>query len=84
MVPMVPTVPLFPGVPGGPELLVILLLMVALFGIPVVVVAVLGWRYISDDDQIEELVARVRELESQVGGEPERASERSTDDDPRD
>jgi sec-independent protein translocase protein TatA len=76
-------VPLFPGVPGGPELLVILLLMVALFGIPVVV-AVLGWRYISDDDQIEELEARVRELESQVGDDPERASERPTDDESRD
>jgi sec-independent protein translocase protein TatA len=62
---MVP-VPLFPGVPGGPELLVVLLLMVALFGIPVVI-AVLGWRYISDDDQVEELEARVRELESRVG-----------------
>jgi hypothetical protein len=32
-----------------------------------VVIAVLGWRYVSDDDQVAELEARVRELESQVG-----------------
>jgi sec-independent protein translocase protein TatA len=59
-------VPLFPGVPGGPELLVILLLMVALFGLPVVIVAVFGWRYLHRDDQVEELRARVDELESEL------------------
>ena len=59
-------VPLFPGVPGGPELLVILLLLVALFGVPIVI-AVLGWQYLTgDDDQIEALEARVRDLESAV------------------
>jgi sec-independent protein translocase protein TatA len=56
-------VPLFPGVPGGPELLVILLLMVALFGLPVVL-ALLGWRYLRGDDDVEELEARVSELEA--------------------
>jgi sec-independent protein translocase protein TatA len=59
------TVPLFPGVPGGPELLVVLLLLVALFGVPVVV-AVLGWRYVSGGDRVEELEARVEELESEI------------------
>jgi sec-independent protein translocase protein TatA len=59
-------VPLFPGVPGGPELLVILLLLVALFGVPIVI-AVLGWQYLTgDDDQIDSLEARVRDLESAV------------------
>jgi sec-independent protein translocase protein TatA len=59
-------VPLFPGVPGGPELLVILLLLVALFGVPIVI-AVLGWQYLAgDDDQLDSLEARVRDLESVV------------------
>jgi sec-independent protein translocase protein TatA len=58
-------VPLFPGVPGGPELLVILLLMIALFGLPVVL-ALLGWRYLRGDDQVAELEARVGELEAAV------------------
>ena len=56
-------VPLFPGVPGGPELLVVLLLMIALFGLPVVL-ALLGWRYLRGDDNVEELEARVSELEA--------------------
>jgi sec-independent protein translocase protein TatA len=59
-------VPLFPGVPGGPELLVILLLLVALFGVPIVI-AVLGWQYLTgDDDRVEALEARVRDLESEL------------------
>ena len=73
-------VPLFPGVPGGPELLVILLLMIALFGLPVVIVAVFGWRYLSRDDQVEELRARVDELESELDRDDERESERDRDD----
>jgi sec-independent protein translocase protein TatA len=68
-------VPLFPGVPGGPELLVILLLLVALFGVPVVI-AFLGWQYLTrDDDQLEALEARVRDLESAV--------DETDDDEPR-
>ncbi|AUV81006.1 preprotein translocase subunit TatA [Salinigranum rubrum] len=57
-------VPLFPGVPGGPELLVILLLLVALFGVPVVA-AFLGWRYLKGD-RVADLEARVEELESEL------------------
>ncbi|WP_372910177.1 preprotein translocase subunit TatA [Salinigranum sp.] len=66
-------VPLFPGVPGGPELLVVLLLLVALFGVPVVV-AVLGWRYLKGD-RVEDLEARVEELEAELG----EADDRSVD-----
>jgi sec-independent protein translocase protein TatA len=58
-------VPLFPGVPGGPELLVVLLLLVALFGVPLVV-AFLGWQYLRGDGRVDELEARVRELESEL------------------
>jgi sec-independent protein translocase protein TatA len=59
-------VPLFPGVPGGPELLVILVLLVALFGVPIVI-AFLGWQYLTrDDDQLDSLEARVRDLESAI------------------
>ncbi|WP_380678496.1 Sec-independent protein translocase subunit TatA/TatB [Salinigranum sp. GCM10025319] len=72
-------VPLFPGVPGGPELLVILLLMIALFGLPVVIVAVFGWRYLDRNDQVEELEARVRELESELDADAQE-SEPDTDD----
>jgi sec-independent protein translocase protein TatA len=60
-------VPLFPGVPGGPELLVVLLLLVALFGVPVVV-AFLGWRYLKGD-RVDDLEARVQELESELDAE---------------
>jgi sec-independent protein translocase protein TatA len=73
-------VPLFPGVPGGPELLVVLLLMIALFGLPVVIVAVFGWRYLRRDDQVEELRARVDELESELDRDDELESEPDRDD----
>ncbi|WP_318566858.1 preprotein translocase subunit TatA [Salinigranum marinum] len=63
-------VPLFPGVPGGPELLVILLLMIALFGLPVVL-ALLGWRYLRGDD-VEDLEARVSELEAALEEDDEK------------
>jgi sec-independent protein translocase protein TatA len=69
--------PLFPGVPGGPELLVVLLLLVALFGVPLVV-AFLGWQYLRGDSQVEELEARVRDLEAEV--EPDETRERTADD----
>jgi sec-independent protein translocase protein TatA len=71
--------PLFPGVPGGPELLVVLLLLVALFGVPLVV-AFLGWQYLRGDSQVEELEARVRELESELDTGAEETRERTADD----
>ena len=83
-------VPLFPGVPGGPELLVVLLLLVALFGVPLVV-AFLGWQYLRGDGRVDELEARVRELESELDDDADAADADEDDgtrterpDDPRD
>jgi sec-independent protein translocase protein TatA len=73
--------PLFPGVPGGPELLVVLLLLVALFGVPLVV-AFLGWQYLRGDSQVEELEARVRELESELETGSDETRERTADGSP--
>ena len=78
------SVTLFPGVPGGAELLVVLLLLVALFGVPLVV-AFLGWQYLRRDDQLDTLEARVRELESELDADEDAESvdgdAGSTDDD---
>jgi sec-independent protein translocase protein TatA len=71
------------GVPGAPELFVIVLVAVVVLGIPLLVVlgvasglSILG----ADDDEIEELRARVNELEAKLadqgdGGEPREPSE---------
>lgn len=59
-------VPAFVGVPGGMELAVILLIFVLLFGVPLTIVLVLGYRFTrrqSDSTVSEE---RVAELESEV------------------
>jgi sec-independent protein translocase protein TatA len=58
-------VPLQMGIPGGPELLVILLIMVLLFGIPLVLLGVGGFVYLrsnADDDTKE----RIAELEGEI------------------
>lgn len=63
-------VPLFPGVPGGPELLVLLIIVVLLFGIPIVLIAggVIAWRGTQSDDEnrVEALESRVAELEREL------------------
>jgi len=58
-------VPLQMGIPGGPELLVILLIMVVLFGVPLVLLAVGGFAYLqsSSDDDTQE---RIAELEGEI------------------
>lgn len=72
MVPSLPTalVPAFPGIPGGPELLVILLIMVVLFGLPLVLIVgavFLGWNVLgSRGERVEELESRVEELEREL------------------
>jgi sec-independent protein translocase protein TatA len=78
---MVP-LPLFPGIPGGPELLVIFLIMVLMFGIPLVLIAggvVGGAKLLGDskrkDERVEELETRVQELERQLERERERDDE---------
>jgi sec-independent protein translocase protein TatA len=58
-------VPLQMGVPGGPELLVILLVLLLLFGIPLVLLGVGGFVYLraNTDDDTEE---RIAELEGEI------------------
>ncbi|MGQ3328746.1 preprotein translocase subunit TatA [Halorubrum sp. FL23] len=74
---MVPMVPAFGGVPGGPELLILLVVLVLLFGVPLVVIAgvVLFFRTRSDDadadaDRIAELEVEVERLREKVDDEP--------------
>jgi sec-independent protein translocase protein TatA len=81
---MVPTVPAFGGVPAGPELLIILVILVLLFGVPLVVIAgaVVFLKLRSDGeevdaDRIAELEAEVERLREKVDDEP---GERDGDD----
>ncbi|WP_313692757.1 hypothetical protein [Halorarum halobium] len=76
-------VPLFGAVPGGPELLIILLVLVLLFGIPLVLLlggGVLGVKLFADsgneDGRVDELErelsetkAELRELRDQRDGD---------------
>ena len=72
-------VPLQMGVPGGPELLVILLIMLLLFGLPILLLGVGGFLYLrsnADDktkERIAELEAEMDELKRDLdteGGDP--------------
>ena len=58
-------VPLQMGVPGGPELLVILLILLLLFGLPILLLGVGGFLYLRSnaDDETKE---RIAELESEI------------------
>ena len=66
-------VPAFPGIPGGPELLIILLIMIVLFGLPLVLIVgavFLGWNVLgSRGERVEELEERVAELERELDRE---------------
>ncbi|WP_415380945.1 hypothetical protein [Halosimplex sp. TS25] len=63
--------PLQFGIPGGIELLVILLMGLVMFGLPVLLVVVLGtvWLRSRDDydDRIRELETEIARLQAQVG-----------------
>jgi hypothetical protein len=76
-------VPLFPGMPGGIELLVIFVMMLMLFGVPVVVVLLGGaaWLRSNDasDERIEELEEEVEQLRANQSGESD-AEPASSDD----
>lgn len=62
-----------PGVPGAPELFIILLIAVLLFGLPLVLVAG-GYLYLRRDESIEELEARIADLEAErAAGDAETA-----------
>lgn len=84
---MVPTVPAFGGVPGGPELVIILIILVLLFGVPIVLIAA-GVVFLklrsdgeeADADRIAELEAEVERLREKVDDEP---AERDGEDDDR-
>ena len=58
-------VPLQIGVPGGPELLVILLILLLLFGLPILLLGVGGFLYLRSnaDDETKE---RIAELEAEM------------------
>lgn len=54
-------------IPGGPELLIVLLIAILLFGIPVLLIAVVGVLYLRADGGGDEDVAeRVAELEAEI------------------
>ena len=63
-------VPAFPGVPGGVELLIILLIVIIVFGLPLVLIVgavFLGWNVLgSRGERVEELEERVAELEREL------------------
>lgn len=56
--------PLQMGVPGGAELIVIGLIAILMFGIPLVLIALVGFLWLRDDD--DEYEERIRELESDI------------------
>ncbi|WP_280585976.1 preprotein translocase subunit TatA [Halorubrum sp. Boch-26] len=84
---MVPTVPAFGGVPAGPELVIILIILVLLFGVPIVLIAA-GVVFLklrsdgeeADADRIADLEAEVERLREEVDDEPD---SRDGDDDDR-
>ncbi|MFB6069772.1 MAG: preprotein translocase subunit TatA [Halanaeroarchaeum sp.] len=57
---------LFVGVPGGMELAVILLIFVLLFGVPLTLLLVLGYRFTARKADERETEERIDELESEV------------------
>jgi sec-independent protein translocase protein TatA len=54
----------FVGMPGGPELLVILFMALLLFGIPMVLVLVLGVAWLRSSGRVSE--ERVEQLEAEI------------------
>jgi hypothetical protein len=51
------------GMPGGIELLVVLVVAVIVFGLPLVLIAVVGALWLRSDDDYDE---RIRELETEI------------------
>ncbi|WP_144799753.1 preprotein translocase subunit TatA [Halorubrum depositum] len=85
---MVPTIPAFGGIPAGPELVIILIILVLLFGVPIVLIAgaVLFVKLRSDGeeadaDRIAELEAEVERLRDKVDDESDEKAERDSEDD---
>lgn len=63
---MVPAAFAFVGMPGGVELLVILLIFVLLFGIPITILLVLGFKFTQRASDEPETTERIEELEAEV------------------
>ena len=60
------------GIPGGPELLLILLIAIFVFGLPILLIAVVGFLYLRSDgddydERFRELEAEIARLEAEVG-----------------
>jgi sec-independent protein translocase protein TatA len=54
-------------IPGGPELIVVLLIAILLFGIPLLLIAVVGALYLRAEDGGDDDVAeRVADLEAEI------------------
>ncbi|MFB6132771.1 MAG: preprotein translocase subunit TatA [Halanaeroarchaeum sp.] len=60
------------GMPGGVELLVILFIFAVLFGIPITVLLLLGYRFTQRASEDPETDERIEELEADVSALKER------------
>jgi sec-independent protein translocase protein TatA len=75
-------VPLFPGVPGGPELLVIMVVFLVVVVGPGILLVLLGVRFLGDNDdkkRIQELEARIDELEAERGVDSDETTDGGVD-----
>ena len=75
-------VPLFGAVPGGPEMLIILLVMVFLFGVPLVLLlggGALGAKLFADRSTDDERVDRLEEELAETRAELQELRERQAD-----
>ena len=73
------------GIPGGPELLVILLIAIFLFGLPILLIAVVGYLYLRSDgddydERFRELEAEIARLEAKVGANSDSDATTGTED----
>lgn len=66
---MLSLVPAVVGMPGGVELLVIAFILFLLFGVPVALAVLVGYRYLqgrTSDDRIDDLEAEIESLRETV------------------
>lgn len=63
---MVSLVPAAIGVPGGVELIVIFIIFLLLFGVPLALALLLGYKYVSGRAAEQEQAERIAELESEI------------------
>ena len=63
---MLPSLPAALGIPGGIELIVIFFVMFLLFGVPVALALLLGYRYVRGQTTTGDTEERIDELESEL------------------